>query len=212
MANQQIIAKKAAQAEAVKEKLQNAQSVVVVDYRGFSVAEVEELRTAMRNENVEYVVLKNGIVERAAELAGVDKGFMDYLKGPSAFAFGLEDSIAPARILKDFIKKTSKGEIKGGLFEGALSDAAELNKLASLPNRDTLIAMMMSSMKAPVNKFVIALNQIKEKLEANGGETAASVVVGAAAPETTAEAAPEVAPETAAEPVAEAAAEETTEA
>lgn len=202
MANPKIIEAKAAQAEVVKEKLQNAQSVIIVDYRGFSVGEVEELRSEMRKENVEYVVLKNGIVERAAKLADVDQGFLDYLKGPSAFAFGMDDSIAPARILKNFIKKTEKGEIKGGLFEGALADANELNKLASLPSRDTLIAMMMSSMKAPVNKFVIALNQIKEKLEANGGETAASVVVEAAPSEPVVEEAP----------VAEAAAEETTEA
>lgn len=207
MANVNIIAAKAAQAETVKEKLLNAQSVVVIDYRGFSVGEVEELRSEMRKENVEYIVLKNGIVERAAKLAEVDQGFLEYLKGPSAFAFGMDDSIAPARILKNFIKKADKGEIKGGLFEGALVDAKELTKLASLPSRDTLIAMMMSSMKAPVNKFVIALNQIKEKLEANGGETAASVVVGAAPAEPVVE--ETVVVEEA--PVAEATVEETTE-
>lgn len=179
MANQKIIEAKAVQAEAIKEKIDNASSVVVVDYRGFSVAEVEELRAEMRKEGVEYVVLKNAIVERAAKLANVDEGFLEYLKGPSAFAFGGEDSIAPARILKQFITKTNKGEIKGGIFEGTLSDAKELNKYASLPGRDTLIAMMMSSMKAPISKFAIVLNQIKEKLEANGGETAADAVVSA---------------------------------
>ena len=180
MANPNNVAAKAAKAEEIKEKIQNAQSIVVIDYRGFSVAEIEELRTEMRKENVEYIVLKNSIVERAAELADVDKGFLEYLKGPSAFAFGVEDSIAPARILKNFIKKTEKGEIKGGIFEGELSNADELNKLASLPSRDVLIAKFMGSMKSPINKFVVALNQIKEKLEANGGETAASVVAAAA--------------------------------
>ena len=193
MANPNHIVAKAAKAEEVKEKIQNAQSVIVIDYRGFSVGEIEELRIEMRKENVEYVVLKNAIVERAAELAEVDKGFLEYLKGPSAFAFGVEDSIAPARILKNFIKKTEKGEIKGGIFEGELSNAEELNKLASLPSREVLIAKFMGSMKSPINKFVIALNQIKEKLEANGGETAASVVASAApAEEEAVQAAPEV--------------------
>ena len=105
MANPANIEVKAKQVEEIREKLEKAQSVVVFDYRGLTVEEVTNLRSEMRKAGVEYVVLKNHIVNRAAQANGVDESFHNYLKGPSAFAFGYDDAVAPARILKDTVKK-----------------------------------------------------------------------------------------------------------
>lgn len=200
MANQANIALKAAKVEEVQEMIKNSAAVVVVDYRGYSVEQDTELRSNMRNEGVKYVVLKNGIVERAAKGAGVDEQFVELLKGPSAFAFGADDPVAPARILRDFIKKTKIGELKGGLVDGNFSDVKQLEALADLPPRDVLIARMLGSMKSPITKLAIALNQIKEKMEKGEPLTAAAPAE---------EAAPEAAPEAAATeaPAAEAPAE-----
>ena len=182
MANPNNIAKKAEQAEVVKEKLGAAQSVVVVDYRGYTVSEVEALRNEMRKANIEYLVIKNSIVERACDLNSTDESFKQILKGPSAFAFGVDDPAAPARILADFIKKTNKGEIKGGLINGEFSDAQKMGALAKLPTREVLLSQLLGSMMAPVTNFAVLVNQIKEKLEEKGLETPAALAQAEAAP------------------------------
>lgn len=167
MANAQNIAMKAEQVNVIKEKIEKAKSVVFFDYRGLTVAEVTELRNAMRKENVEYIVIKNNIVVRAAEAASVDKGVEDMLKGTVAYAFGYEDEVAPARILKSFIKKFKKCEFKGGIVDGKLTDAKEIDAIAELPSREVLISRLLGSMKAPISNLVIVLDQIAK---ANGGE------------------------------------------
>ncbi|MEA5060639.1 MAG: 50S ribosomal protein L10 [Clostridia bacterium] len=170
MANIKNIEMKAQQVAEVQEKLQKAQSVVVFDYRGLSVGEVTELRSEMRKQGVEYLVLKNAIVERAAQAAEIGDSFFSYLKGPSAFAFGYADAVAPAKILKDSIKKYKKCEIKGGIVNGAVSDAVAMNTLADLPSREVLISRLLGSMMSPISGLAIALDQIVKK---NGAEAAA---------------------------------------
>ena len=132
MANAQNIQAKAAQVEEISKKIANAQSVIVFDYRGLNAEEVTNLRSDMRKAGVEYVVLKNHIVSRAAHAAGIDDSFHTMLKGPNAFAFGHEDPVAPAKVLKDAIKKYKKCEIMGGIINGTVSDAAAVNTLADL--------------------------------------------------------------------------------
>ena len=88
------------------EKIKKAQSIVMFDYRGLTVEEDTNLRNEMRKNGVEYVVLKNSMVERACRELGVDEKVHEMLKGPSAFAFGYSDPVAPAKILKDFVKKS----------------------------------------------------------------------------------------------------------
>ena len=168
MANIQNIQAKAAQVEEVTSKIQAAQSLVVFDYRGLNAEEVTNLRSDMRKAGVEYVVLKNGIVERAAKAAGIEESFCELLKGPSAFAFGVEDAVAPAKVLKEAIKKYKKCEIKGGLINGVVTDAAGMNTLADLPSREVLLARMLGSMLSPVSGLAIVLDQI-----AKNGEPAA---------------------------------------
>ena len=168
MANEKNIEMKAAQVAEVQEKLQKANSVVAFDYRGLTVAEATELRNEMRKSGVEYLVLKNHIVKRACEAASADGKFIELLHGPSAFAFGYEDAVTPAKILKDFVKKAKKCEIKGGIIEGEFMDAAGVNAIADLPPRDVLIARLLGSMMSPISGLAIVLDQIAKKM--GGGE------------------------------------------
>ena len=167
MANASIIARKEQLVNELTEKLQKAQSVVIFDYRGLTVAEVTELRSAMRKAGNEYVVVKNSMVERAAEKVGIDESVKEMLKGPSAFAIGYEDAVSPAKILKDTVKKLKKCEIKGGIVDGKLTSAADVDAIADLPSKEVLISRLLGSMKSPISKLAIVLDQIaKQKGEA----------------------------------------------
>ena len=163
MANQKNIEMKAAQVTEVQDKIQRASSVVAFDYRGLTVDEVTQLRNEMRKAGVEYIVLKNHIVGRACDAAGVDPSIHEVLHGPSAFAFGYEDAVMPAKLLKDFIKKVKKCEIKGGIVEGAVTGAKDLDAIADLPSRDVLIARLLGSMMSPISGLAIVLDQIAKK-------------------------------------------------
>ena len=169
MANASIIAQKEQLVSEIAEKLQKAQSVVVFDYRGLTVAEVTALRAEMRKAGNEYVVAKNSMVERACEKIGLDESIKEMLKGPSAFAIGYEDAVSPAKVLKDTVKKLKKCEIKGGIVNGKITDAAGIDALAELPPKEVLIARMLGSMMSPISGLAIVLDQIAKK---NGGETA----------------------------------------
>ena len=173
MANASIIARKEQLVNELSEKLQKAQSVVVFDYRGLTVAEVTELRSAMRKAGNEYVVVKNSMVERAAEKVGIDESVKEMLKGPSAFAIGYEDAVSPAKILKDTVKKLKKCEIKGGIVNGKVADAAAIDALAELPPKEVLIARMLGSMMSPISGLAIVLDQIAKKNGEPAAETAA---------------------------------------
>lgn len=163
MANIQNVERKAEQVSSVAEKIKKAQSIVVFDYRGISVAEDTELRAEMRKAGVEYAVIKNHIMERACEANGIDAKETSILKGPSAFAFGYDDVAAPARILKAFIKKAKKCELKGGFVEKNVLNATQVEAIADLPSREVMIARMLGSMMSPISKFAIALNEIAKK-------------------------------------------------
>ncbi len=169
MANASIIAQKEQLVSEIAEKLQKAQSVIVFDYRGLTVAEVTALRAEMRKAGNEYVVVKNSMVERACEKIGLDESVKEMLKGPSAFAIGYDDAVSPAKVLKDTVKKLKKCEIKGGIVNGKVTDAAGIDALAELPPKEVLIARMLGSMMSPISGLAIVLDQIAKK---NGGETA----------------------------------------
>ncbi|MBQ1520715.1 MAG: 50S ribosomal protein L10 [Clostridia bacterium] len=169
MANASIIAQKEQLVNELSEKLQKAQSVIVFDYRGLTVSEVTVLRAQMRKAGNEYVIVKNSMVERACDKIGIDASVKEMLKGPSAFAIGYEDAVSPAKILKDAVKKLKKCEIKGGIVNGKVSDAAAIDALAELPPKEVLIARMLGSMMSPISGLAIVLDQIAKK---NGGETA----------------------------------------
>ena len=172
MANAQNIEQKAAKVATVEEKLKKAKSVVVFDYRGLTVEEVTALRVEMRKNKIEYVVLKNAIMERAVNNSGIHESVHTMLAGTNAFAFGYEDAVAPAKILKDFIKKTKKCTLKGGIVEGKVENADAISAIADLPSREVLIARMLGSMMSPISGLAVVLNQIAEKMGAESAPAA----------------------------------------
>lgn len=173
MANASILQMKEQHVKEIVERLNKAQSVVMFDYRGLTVSEVTALRVEMRKAGVEYLVLKNSMVERACDDLNIDSSVKEMLKGPSAFAFGYDDAVAPAKILKDFIKKTKKCAIKGGIVDGTITNAAGIDALADLPPREVLIARLLGSMMSPISGLAIALDQLAKKLGGESTEAAA---------------------------------------
>ncbi len=158
------IAKKAQEVEEVAAKFSEAASVVVVDYRGLTVEQVTELRKQLRDANVEMKVIKNGILRRAAEKAGLS-GMEDVFVGPTAVAFSNEDVVAPAKIMNDFAKNAEALEIKGGVVEGNVSSVEEIVALAKLPNREGLLSMLLSVLQAPVRNVAYAVKAVAEAQE-----------------------------------------------
>ena len=157
-----IIAKKAQQVSEVAEQFKNAASVVVVDYLGITVEQATNLRTELRNAGVQFAVVKNSILSRAAKEAGLE-GMDDIFKGPSAVAFSNEDVVAPAKILADFAKKVEALEIKAGVIEGKVSSKEEIEALAKLPNREGLLSMLLSVLQAPVRNTALAFKAVADQ-------------------------------------------------
>lgn len=143
----------------IKDRFQRCGSVVLVDYRGINVEQVTQLRKQFRDAGVEYVVLKNTLVKRALQELGIEE-INDWLEGPSAFAFGYQDPVAPAKIISEFITKTKNEhlKVKGGLVAGKPIDINGVKALADLPPREVLIAKMMGSLNAPITNFVGVLS------------------------------------------------------
>ena len=157
-----IIAKKAQQVSEVAEQFKKATSVVVVDYLGITVEQATNLRTELRNAGVQFAVVKNSILSRAAKEAGLE-GMEDIFKGPSAVAFSNDDVVAPAKILADFAKKVEALEIKAGVIEGKVSSKEEIEALAKLPNREGLLSMLLSVLQAPVRNTALAFKAVADQ-------------------------------------------------
>jgi large subunit ribosomal protein L10 len=154
--SEETIRVKEQKVEEIVEMFKDAKSVVLVDYRGITVEEANRLRNEFRNEGVVYRVMKNALVQRAAAKLQIE-GMDEHLKGPSAFAFGYSDPVAPARIVNDFIKKYKKMSVKAGLVDNKLIDENGVKALAALPAREVMVAKMLGSMNAPVSRLVTAL-------------------------------------------------------
>jgi len=186
--------------EAIAEEIKDAQSVVLVDYRGLTVAQDTELRKQLREAGVLYKVYKNTMMKRAFE--GTEfEGLESCLEGPSAIAVSKDDATAPARILCKFAKDAPALELKGGVVEGTVYDVAGLTELSKIPSREELLSKLLGSIQSPITNFARVIKQIAEQ---GGGEAAA------AAAEENADEAAEAPAEAAAE-TAEAPAEATEE-
>ena len=179
--------------EAIAEEIKDAQSVVLVDYRGLTVAQDTELRKQLREAGVVYKVYKNTMMKRAFE--GTEfEGLENCLEGPSAIAVSKDDATAPARILCNFAKDAPALELKGGVVEGNIYDVAGLTELSKIPTREELLSRLLGSMQSPIANFARVINQIAEKGGADAAETAAAEETQAEAPAGTAEAPAEEAP------------------
>ena len=154
----------------IKEKLEKAQSAVVIDYIGITVEQADAMRKKLREANVDYTVYKNTLVKRA--IAGTKyEELAQVLDGPSAFAISYDDATAPARVLNDVIKEYKKMSFKAGVVEGTYYDAAGIEAVAAIPSRDVLIAKFMGSIQSPVSKLVRTFQAIADA-QAEGGAPA----------------------------------------
>ena len=166
----------------ISEAIKDAQSVVLVDYRGLTVEQDTNLRKQLREAGVTYKVYKNTMMNFAFK--GTDfEGLAPYLEGPSAVAISTTDATAPARILAKFAKDAKALEIKAGVVEGTVYDATGMQAIAQIPSREELISKLLGSLQSPITNFARVMNQLAEK----GG---ASACPAPAAEEATAEEAP----------------------
>ena len=145
----------------IKEKLDGAQSAVVIDYMGTTVAQADAMRKKLREANVDYTVYKNTLIKRAIE--GTEFApLAEVLDGPSAIAISKEDATAPARVLKEVIDEFKKMEFKAGVVEGNFFDQEGIKEIANIPSRDVLIAKFMGSIQSPVSKAVRTFQAIAD--------------------------------------------------
>ena len=169
MANDKIIAQKQAIVAELKEKLQNAVTGVLVDYSGINVADDTALRAKLREAGVEYAVVKNTLTRFAAKEVGLDE-LSDVLNGNTALALSNDDVVAPAKVLYDFGKDHEYFTIKGGFVEGKVVSVAEIEKLATMPSKETLLCMLLYALNGNVSGLARALQAIVD--QKNDGEEA----------------------------------------
>ena len=168
--------------EEISATLKDAQSVVLVDYRGLTVEQDTRLRKELREQGITYKVYKNTMMNFAFK--GTDfEALVPHLEGPSAIAVSTTDATAPARILCKFAKEADKLEIKGGMVEGMAYDAKGIADIAKIPSRDELISKLLGSLQSPITNFARVMNQLAEK----GGASACEAAEAAPAEETPAE-------------------------
>ncbi len=148
------------------EKIGKCKSFVLIDYRGLTVAEDTALRVALRKENVEYKVVKNKLILRAIEQAGIEGIEPSVFEGPTAIAISYEDAVAPAKVLTDNAKKTKKTALKGGVVEGKVLTVGEIEKVATIPAKPVLVAQLLGMMQSPVRSLAVVLSEIAKKQEA----------------------------------------------
>ena len=161
MPNAKVLESKKAVVDALTGKIQEATSVVFVDYKGITVAQDTELRKQFRDAGVEYSVVKNTLSKFATKNAGYD--FSEVLNGTTAMAYTTGDPIAPARVVCEFAKKNKLKtlSIKGGVVEGSKLSAAELNGFGELPSKSALVASVLGTFLAPISSLAFALDQIR---------------------------------------------------
>ncbi len=146
----------------IAEEIKASASIVIADYRGLNVAEVTELRNNMRNEGLTFKVYKNSLVRRAMEQAGIE-GLEEVLTGPNAIAFSTEDVVAPARVLNDFAKTHENLELKAGVIEGKVASLEEVKAIATLPNKEGLLSMLLSVLTAPMRNTALAVKAVADQ-------------------------------------------------
>ncbi len=149
--------------EELHERLTKSKVVIVTDYKGLNVETMTELRRKLREEQIDYQVVKNTLLIRAAKETGVAL-IQDHLKGPSAIALSFDDPVAPAKVLMEFTKKNEKLEIKAGVMEDQVLDLASIKALAALPSREALLSQLLSAMVGVPTGLVRVLNGIPQKL------------------------------------------------
>lgn len=149
--------------EGLHERLKKSRLAILTDYKGLDVAAMTDLRSRLRDAEVEYQVIKNTMLRRAAEGTDVE-AIKGEFKGPSAIALSINDLVAPAKILTEFAKANPKLEIRVGVLEGKVLDLAGIKALSELPSREELLAMVLSAMIAVPTSLVTALSDVPRRM------------------------------------------------
>lgn len=158
----------------IKSRLEDSQSVVVMEYRGLTVAEMTELRAKLRAAGVDMKVFKNTLVKRAADETGLELD--PYLEGPTAWAFSMQDPVTGPKVLLEFAKTHDKLVIKGGLLQKRVIANSTIKELAELPSREVLLGQVLAAMQSPlvgmanvlqgpIRKFGYALEALRKEKE-----------------------------------------------
>lgn len=148
---------------ALHEKFENKKILILVDYKGLNVPKINELRSKLRQDGIEFRVVKNTLLFRAAEQTDVEL-IKDRFEGPSAVALSYDDPVAPAKALYEFAKDNEKLQIKGGVMGGTILDADGIKRLSELPSREVLLGKVLGTMNAVPTGLVRALSNIPERL------------------------------------------------
>ena len=169
MPNAKVLSEKQAVVASLVERLQSAQSGILVDFKGITVAEDTELRAKLREKGVEYSVVKNTLARFALDKVGLQE-LDSVLHGTTSMATSTEDPIAPIRVINEYAAKMNgKFEIKAGFMEGRVLSMDEINALAQLDSKEGLYAKVLGTMLAPITSLAVCLGQI---LEQKGGAPA----------------------------------------
>ena len=164
MASKAILEQKQVVIDEIKERTNNAKTIVLFDYRGITDSEAKELRIKLKDNNADYKVYKNTLMARAFNDLGID--LAEGLTGPSAFAFS-EDQIAPIKVLSDFAKDHPALILKVGIVDGEKADSAKLAEYAKLPSREGLLTMLAGGLMAIPKDLAIALDLYSQQKEEN---------------------------------------------
>ena len=163
--SEQIMKLKEQEVAGLSEKFSKAKGIVLVDYRGMTVAEDTALRNEMRKNNVEYKVVKNRIMLRAFEKAGYT-GLEDVLQGTTAVAISYDDPVTPAKVLSDNAKKINKTALKGGVIEGSVMDEKAIKSVAAIPPKTVLLAQLVGLLTSPMRSLAVGLSEVAKKQSA----------------------------------------------
>ena len=148
--------------EALHDKFSRARTVLLTDYRGLNMTAMTELRSQLREASVEYRVVKNTLMSRAAD--GTDMTLLkDHFVGPCALALSYEDPVAPAKVLMKFSEDNAALEVKAGIVEGKLVDSAAIKRLSNLPPQEILLTQLLMLMNAPITSLVMVLGGVLTK-------------------------------------------------
>jgi large subunit ribosomal protein L10 len=148
----------------VAEKVARARSMFFADFTGITVEEVNELRREFRKLNIDYRVVKNTLARKALEQVTGYDSVLDKLAGPTAIAFGYDDPVAPAKIIKKFREKNDKLKVKACVVEKQVFDGKQLDELAKLPSRGEMIAAIIGCIQAPASGIVGTINAVMRDL------------------------------------------------
>ena len=158
--NKEVLQAKQSVVNEIVEKAKGSTTIVVAEYRGLTVAQLQELRRALHKEESELCVYKNSLVERAAGELGYD--MKDLLSGPNAIIFSKEVSGGAKVVAKYSRRFRDTLVIKGGVVEGKFADADKIKEVAKLPGREGLISMFLSCLNAPIRQFAATVKAVAD--------------------------------------------------